>query len=397
MAFPSIRSPRSVLSRNFSKLSVLLLASGVLLITGCQRAAVVAPLDPHDPNFVVAEKGDWKVTRAQLDAEIANYLKQKQIAPAQVGANLPKLETAMADSLVLKQLLLAKAATLPLKDVDKDEATAMDTLKQHIPPGKDLDTELKNAGMTQDKLKQSIHEEVVINKVLEAEAFKNVEPTEQEINDFYMAHKDAPPITTPAQMRASRILIKVDNKTTPAEKAAKKKAIDQARARVAKGEDFSKVASQVSEDADSAPKGGDIGLFQKGMNEENFDENVFNLKLNELSPVFLTPLGYQFVKVTDIQPAGVKPVAEFRGQIADYLRRGKQAVQEQDYTKKLLTDSGVTFHIKLVDLSAPPVPPAGGPGGAPPEADPNGPAPDAQAAPAPAPAAAPASTTPATK
>ncbi len=66
-----------------------------------------------------------------------------------------------------------------------------------------------------------------------------------------MKNKDK--FNVPPQIRASRILIIVDEKATPADKAAKKKAIDKAHDRVTHGEDFSKVATEVSEDRYSAP------------------------------------------------------------------------------------------------------------------------------------------------
>jgi parvulin-like peptidyl-prolyl isomerase len=340
-------SSGSVSIRNFLKLSTAFLVAAAFVTTACHRGVT----DPHDPKFIVAEKGTWKITRADLDAEIAAFLKQNHATEAQVGpSKMPLLETQVLRSLVLKQLLLERAAALPLKDVDKDEAAAMETIKQRVAPGESLDDRLKAAGMTMADLKTKIHEEVVINKVLEMEAFKDVEPTEQEINAFYLEHKDQPPISTPAKLRASRILRMVDDKTSPADKAAQKKAIDKARDRVAHGEDFSKVATEVSEDRYSGPKGGDIGYFQRGENEAEFDEVVFNLKPGTLSPVFLTPLGYQFVKVTDSKAAGILSVAETSASIANYLRGMKQSVQVKAYSKKLLDDGKVTFYLKLVDL-----------------------------------------------
>ena len=65
----------------------------------------------------------------------------------------------------------------------------LDTIKQQIPPGQDLDQLLKTAGLTIDDVKKQIHEKVLISKVLEAEAFKNVEPTEQEIDEIYLAEQ----------------------------------------------------------------------------------------------------------------------------------------------------------------------------------------------------------------
>jgi parvulin-like peptidyl-prolyl isomerase len=366
-------------SKKISALSALLVGVGVL--AGCHPAASnpKAPADssnsPQDskaPNFVVAEKGDWKVTRADLDKEVGDYLKQHQATPEQVGAKLPLLETAMLKNMVLKKLLLDKAADLHLKDADVDTEVNAEMDKLKASSGPDFEKQLAAAGLSVDELKKRIREKVLVGKVMDAEAFKNADPTEQEVDDIYLKNKAN--FTRPAKVRASRILIHLDGNASVADKAAKKKAIDKARARVMHGEEFGSVATAVSEDQSSAPKGGDLGLFQRNENEPGFDEVAFNTKVNTVSPVFETPLGYQFLKVTAIQPAGPVPIAEARGFITSKLRDMKMAQQEQDYAKKVLADSGVVYHIVLVDPPAqtagPGGPDEGGPGPGPDNAPP---------------------------
>jgi parvulin-like peptidyl-prolyl isomerase len=353
-------------SRNFLALSALLLA-GAALLAGCHPAVT----DPNDPKFIVAEKGNWQITEGELDTEVSTFLKQRQATPDQVGpSKMPILKTMMLKNLVLKKLLLDKAAAMQLTDVDQEDAAELGKLKGAATDA-EFAQQLTTAGLTLDDLKQKIHEKTLINKVLEAEAYKNVDPTEQEIDTIYLQHKDS--FNIPPKVRASRILILVDDKTSPADKAAAKKAIDAARARVVHGEDFSKVAMEVSQDRYSAPRGGDINFFQRGENEPGFDDVAFNTKAGVISPVFQTALGYQFLKVTAIQPAGVVPVADARGYISSKLREMKMEEQSQAYAKQLLADSGVTYHLVLVDPPAQEEAPAGpgAPDNAPPAAAPD--------------------------
>jgi peptidyl-prolyl cis-trans isomerase C len=358
MAYSIVRRLVGDSSSRFLLFPAFLLV-GAALLSGCHPSVT----DPKDPKFIVAEKGTWKISRAELDAEIADFLKGHNATAQQVGpAKMPMVETMMLKNMVLKKLIMDRAATLPLTDVDKEEAAQFDAVKQNLPPGQDLDAQLKAAGMTMDQLKQKIHEQVVIHKVLEADAFKNVDPTDQQIDMIYLKYKDQ--FNTPAEVRASRILVLVDDKTSAADKAAKKVAINKAHDRVVKGEDFSKVAMEVSEDRYSAPKGGDIGQFKRGENEAGFDDVAFNLKPNVVSPVFQTQLGYQFIKVTAIQPAGVVPVAQARALIASKLKDQNMQMQSQVYAKQLLADPGVIYHLVLVDPPAQMPPQGGGPDGA---------------------------------
>ena len=388
--FPALRSVADK-ARFYRALPALLV--GIALLTACHKPAVT---DPNDPNFIEATKGDWTITHAQLESEIDSVLKQNHATRDIVGtANMPYLETRVLRSLVLKKLLLEKAATLQLTDVDKETDARIDAAKQSLPPGQDFNQQLKDAGMTIDDLRQRVHDAIVVQKVVEAEALKDVQPTEQEIDDIYNAHKDA--FHVPAMIRASRVLILVGESDTAAQKADKQKQINAARARVIKGEDFSKVATEVSQDRSTAPRGGDMGKFPRGTNEAGFDDHAFVTKVNSVSPVFLDSLGYQFVKVTDSTPAGIISLAEARSIIAPKLLEEKQKEKASEYVQNVLTNSGVTFNRKLVDppaqMTAPNGPGGAGPGGPPPDgssAPPSDqssapPAPDQSSAPPPAP------------
>lgn len=352
MPFSLVRRSDSVPPTHY--FALLAVALGAVLLSACHPAVS----DPNDPKFVVAEKGNWHITKAELDAEVSNFLKERNATPEQVGpSKMPMVQTAMLKNMVLKKMILEHATTLQLTNVDKDTAAEIDKLKGPMTDA-ELSAKLKEAGLSLDDLKQRIHEKVIIGKVLDAEAFKNTDPTDEEINDFYLKNKAS--ITAPPQVRASRILVHLDEKMTPEEKKAKKKIIDKAYARVMHGEEFSKVAMEMSEDRSSAPKGGDLDYFQPNENEPGFDQVAFSTKQGAVSPVFETSLGYQFLKVTDIKPGGPVPLADVRPKIAEFLKQQKMQKESQDYATKLLADPSIKYHLVLVD---PPAQTMGNPGG----------------------------------
>ena len=368
--------------------------ASLLLLTACKKP-VVTISDPNDPNFIVASVGTWTVTRADLNKQVDEALQQQGATRAQVPpANLPGVESQVLRYIVLKKLLLDKAATMKLPDIDKQVSDAVEYAKTRNGPKPLSDEELgdllKSHGMTLDSWKQNLRDIATMQAVLDAGVDKNIQPTDQEIDDIYNAHKDA--FNVPPMIRASRVLIQVAETDTPAQKAAKKKQIDAARARVMKGEDFSKVAAEVSQDRSSAPKGGDMGKFQRGENEPGFDDVAFKTKVNTVSPVFLDNMGYQFVKVTDSTPAGVIPLAEARALIAPKLAQEKKRSAENTYAMSLLKDPSVQFYLKMIEpgahMPAPPNGPDGGPAPAPDQSAGAGqaPSPDQSAGAGPAPA-----------
>jgi parvulin-like peptidyl-prolyl isomerase len=366
--------------------------ASLLLLTACKKPAVT---DPNDPTFIVASVGTWTVTRGDLNKQVDEALSQQGATRAQVPpANLPGVESQVLRYIVLKKLLLDKAATMKLPDIDKQVSDAVDYAKNRNGPKTLSDAELsdllKSHGMTLDTWKQNLRDIATMQAALDAGVAKDIQPTDEEIDAIYNAHKDA--FNVPPMIRASRVLVQVAETDTPAQKAAKKKQIDAARARVVKGEDFSKVAAEVSQDRSSAPKGGDMGKFQRGENEPGFDDVAFKTKVNTVSPVFLDNMGYQFVKVTDSTPAGVIPLAEARALISPKLAQEKKRTAENTYAMSLLKDPSVQFYLKMIDPSAhmpaPPSGPGGGPApdqGAPDQSAGPAPAPDQSAGPAPAP------------
>ena len=72
-----------------------------------------------------------------------------------------------------------------------------------------------------------------------------------------------------------------------------------------KGWDFAKLATRLSEDAGSAPQGGELGgWFERRRWVLPFDEACFKLNMGEVSQIVRTPLGFHIIKCDSVQPFG---------------------------------------------------------------------------------------------
>ncbi len=76
----------------------------------------------------------------------------------------------------------------------------------------------------------------------------------------------------------------------------------QALARVRAGEDFAKVAREMSQDAATADKGGDLGWFPRGIMPPEFDEVAFSLEPGGISHIVEVPPGYHIIQVLERDP-----------------------------------------------------------------------------------------------
>lgn len=102
-------------------------------------------------------------------------------------------------------------------------------------------------------------------------------------------------------------------------------------ARIKNGEDFSKVATEVSQDPGSAPKGGDLGFFDRRRMVQPFDSVAFMLKAGEISDLVRTPFGWHIIKVTEIKP--YQPFDKQKETLKGDFKKGPQFKTE--YTKFL--------------------------------------------------------------
>ena len=101
------------------------------------------------------------------------------------------------------------------------------------------------------------------------------------------------------EVRASHILVSVDDNATPADTLAAWNRIQGIRARVTSGEDFEAVARSKngSDDPSAASNGGDLGWFTAFQMVYPFECAAFNTPEGEVSTVVRTRFGYHILNV----------------------------------------------------------------------------------------------------
>jgi peptidyl-prolyl cis-trans isomerase C len=95
--------------------------------------------------------------------------------------------------------------------------------------------------------------------------------------------------------------------------------------RLENGEDFAKVAGEVTEDPSGKTNGGDLGYFTKEQMVPEFSEAAFKLDKGQISDPVKTQFGWHVIKVEDKR---VKPTPKFedvKPQIENYVARKAQA------------------------------------------------------------------------
>jgi len=170
--------------------------------------------------------------------------------------------------------------------------------------------------------------------------------TDADAEAYYKEHRAE--FERPQRYHAAHILVRVPP-TGGSEAENKSKAtIAEAIRRAKAGEDFGKLAKELSEDTATASQGGDLGFVGKGEMVPQFEEALFALKKGEISPQPVrTPFGYHAIKVVDVQEGGLQPFREIAAKIKDTL-----AAERSERAAQTRADEARTALLSAKDFSA---------------------------------------------
>ena len=166
-------------------------------------------------------------------------------------------------------------------------------------------------------------EQVKIDYItLSADDLSNeIQVTEDDINNYYQ--ENIARYTQPEQRRVAHILIEFGD-----DEAAAKKQAENLLAKLKQGEDFAKLAQEYSADTISGENGGDLDWIEKGAMDEAFDDAAFALKeVGQMSGIVKSSFGFHIIKLTDLKPEQVKPLADIKEELK--IKLAKEKAQEK--------------------------------------------------------------------
>lgn len=137
--------------------------------------------------------------------------------------------------------------------------------------------------------------------------------------------------TLAEERNANHILVQVSQGADAAAvTSALTKANDIAK-RARAGEDFEKLAKNLSEDVGSKADGGSTGFFARGAMAPEFEDAAFKLKVGEISEPLRTKFGWHILKVKEIKAGGLQPFDKVRADVEAAYRNaeGQKAFFEQ--------------------------------------------------------------------
>jgi len=304
--------------KNIKKIiSFSIIAILAIVMSGCN---MIAKTEQGIMNSTVAKVNDEKITRGQLEdnwqmKSVINQIKQQYgtnyTSNDQAVELLKQQKETILDQMITEKLLLQKAKELKLvpsdSEINKEIQKQYDSTKSQYKTDEEWKNALSQNGLTENVLKEQIKNSIIMNKVSD-NITKDVKVTDKQIEDYYNANKNKY-TTEPNKIHLAHILVKTENEAKSV------------KARIDKGEDFGKVAKEVSTDTGSKDNGGDLGDLEEENSglDATFLKAALALKPGEVSNPVQTQYGWHVIKCISRNQYPVKKLDEVKDEIKNTL------------------------------------------------------------------------------
>jgi len=162
-----------------------------------------------------------------------------------------------------------------------------------------------------------------------ADIAKGIDVSDEELASYYQ--DNIANFTQVAQRRFSHILIEFTEGDSDSEASAKTQA-DAVLARITQGDNFAKLAKELSNDTFSAENGGDLGFLEAGEMEQSFDTAALALKATgDTTGLVKTSFGYHVIKLTELKPQVIQSLSDVKVELQAKVSNEKAL--EEFYTQ----------------------------------------------------------------
>ena len=219
---------------------------------------------------------------------------------------------AMAKDNLMSRSLLQQEANRRFPSVTDEEIS--ERLASLIQQSGGEDQFYQSIGMPfkdESLIREHVSGGVKLDKTLKEVYAEEPEPSEEELIAYYEANVAF--FLTDEEIRVSHVSISPTGSQSRQDVYQK---LRELRETALHGDDFEALGIENNTNRDQSP---DLGWFKRGEFMEEFETIAFSMHLNEISPVFVTQLGYHLCKLTGHKLPVPKPFEEVRDDVKNRM------------------------------------------------------------------------------
>jgi len=250
------------------------------------------------------------------------------------------------DVVVAERLLALQAEALGLEVTEAQvDAAVLDIKTRNRFDDEQLDQALREQGLDRAAFRGQIRRELQSYQVLQSKVRNRVKLSEADVRNYYQTHPQE--FGGEPELKVRHIFLPVPEGASKADEENARAQGEQVLVRLQAGEDFAKVAREVSK-GPSAEEGGDLGWIRRGNIQKQLDEAAFALKDGQVSRLVRAGPGFHVLKVEERRVGGGRTFEEAQEEIRMRLYEEQVGTFRQQYLDELKQDAHID--VKLPEL-----------------------------------------------
>lgn len=250
------------------------------------------------------------------------------------------------DALLAEKLLAKQAEVLQLEvtDAQVDAAIADIKTRNHFDDAQ-FDRALADQGLDRAAFRGQVRRELETYQVLQYKVRGRVKLNDVDVRNYYQTHPQE--FGGEEELKVRHIFLPLAENAPRSEEEKARAQGDRVLQRLRTGEDFEKVAREVSK-GPSAAEGGDIGWLRRGTIQKQLEDAAFVLKDGQISQLVRAGPGLHILKVEARRSTGGKSFEEAKEEIRTRLYEEQVGSYRQAYIEEL--KKGALIEVKIPEL-----------------------------------------------
>lgn len=252
--------------------------------------------------------------------------------PAREQARV-KLLRATLDGLIAERLLEAEAKTLQLEVAEEEVAALVEDIRRsNRLDDASFARALAAEGITLEELRVRYRRTLLFQKVVRNKLADRLKVGDDDVRSYFQQHQRE--FLTGQEVHVRHVFLALPAGASATEETRVRALGESALARLRAGEDFAKVAREVSQ-GQTAREGGDLGWLKRGVVQPEVERVAFNLEPGKISDLVRTKPGFHILKVEARRGGEPRPFEEVKEEIRGRLMMEQAEGHQQQYVADL--------------------------------------------------------------
>jgi parvulin-like peptidyl-prolyl isomerase len=301
----------------------------LLILAACRSQEPPPPLE--EP--VAATVSGQPIRIREFQEKLAEAVALVKVEVPLKAEEMKSLKEEAINQLIEERLMLQRVRELAI-NVGEAELTARIEEVRREYNGDGFSSLFGEGRISFPVWKEALRKRLLLEKLIALDVNAKITVPDADAERHFQANRKT--YMTEVRVRAAQIVIRDRDR---AEAILK---------RLKTGEDFGKVAREVSIGPEAA-KGGDLGFFERGIMPEAIDRVVFSMPVGKLSRVVQSPYGYHIFKLLALEKEGGRTFAEVKERVIADLRKLREAEAYKQWIDGLKARAQIRINRPLPD------------------------------------------------